>query len=90
MEDGRLHRFRLKIERTLRLNELSPPVRKAVVAIVGGTLLIIGVALIFLPGPAVVVIPLALVLLATEFAWARRCIDKAKQLFRQVKGSARL
>ena len=46
--------------------------RRVVVAIVGMTVLLFGVALIVLPGPAFVVIPLGLAILATEFAWARR------------------
>jgi hypothetical protein len=32
--------------------------------------------LIILPGPAVIVVPLGLALLATEFAWARRLIRR--------------
>ncbi len=44
--------------------------RRVIVSIVGTTVLLIGVALIFLPGPAFVVIPVGLAILATEFAWA--------------------
>jgi hypothetical protein len=36
------------------------------------TVLLFGIALIVLPGPAFVVIPIGLAILATEFAWARR------------------
>jgi tellurite resistance protein TerC len=36
------------------------------------TVVLIGVAMIVLPGPAIVVIPAGLAILATEFAWARR------------------
>jgi|WetSurMetagenome_2_1015567.scaffolds.fasta_scaffold1398224_1 hypothetical protein len=46
--------------------------RRVVVAIVGMTVLLFGIALTVLPGPAFVVIPLGLAILATEFAWARR------------------
>jgi tellurite resistance protein TerC len=46
--------------------------RKCLVAIVGGALLIAGVAMLVLPGPAIVVIPAALAILAVEFLWARR------------------
>jgi uncharacterized protein (TIGR02611 family) len=46
--------------------------RRIVVLIVGMTVLLIGVAMIVLPGPAVVVIPVGLAILATEYAWARR------------------
>ncbi len=41
-------------------------------AVIGITVLLIGIALLVLPGPAVVVIPIGLAILATEFAWARR------------------
>ncbi len=41
------------------------------ILIVGMTVLLIGIALIVLPGPAFVVIPIGLAILATEFAWAR-------------------
>ena len=40
--------------------------------IIGMTVLLFGIALLVLPGPAVVVIPIGLAILATEFAWARR------------------
>jgi tellurite resistance protein TerC len=46
---------------------------------VGGTVLAIGVALLVLPGPALVVIPLGLAILSVEFAWARRWLRKVKQ-----------
>ena len=54
--------------------------RKLIIAIVGGTVLLIGVALIVLPGPAFIVIPIGLAILATEFAWARRAVDRAKAM----------
>lgn len=53
----------------------SPVLRKArrlVIMIVGTTVLFLGLALIVLPGPAFVVIPVGLAILGTEFAWARR------------------
>jgi len=52
--------------------------RRAVVAVIGFTVLLIGVAMVVLPGPAVIVIPLGLAILATEFVWARRLLDKAR------------
>ena len=54
--------------------------RKLVIAIIGGTVLLIGVALIVLPGPAFIVIPVGLAILATEFAWARRAVTRAKAM----------
>ena len=45
--------------------------RQLVVAVIGITVVIIGIIMIFTPGPAIVVIPLGLGILATEFVWAR-------------------
>ena len=58
--------------------------RKCLVAVLGGALLIAGVAMLVLPGPAVVVIPAALAILAIEFLWARRWLawlrDRCRRL----------
>ena len=59
---------------------LLTSLRKLIVAIIGGTVLLIGVALIVLPGPAFIVIPIGLAILATEFAWARRAVARAKAM----------
>ncbi len=54
-------------------------VRRLIVAVVGFTVLLIGIAMLVLPGPAFVVIPLGLGILATEFVWARRLLKKMKE-----------
>jgi uncharacterized protein (TIGR02611 family) len=54
------------------------PFKRIVVAVVGGTVLLIGLALLVLPGPAFLVIPIGLAILATEFVWARRWLRRAK------------
>jgi uncharacterized protein (TIGR02611 family) len=46
--------------------------RRIAIFIVGSTVVLIGIAMLVLPGPAVVVIPVGLAILATEYAWARR------------------
>ncbi|MFV1994293.1 MAG: PGPGW domain-containing protein [Verrucomicrobiales bacterium] len=46
--------------------------RRIVILVVGSSVILFGLALVFLPGPAIVVIPLGLAILAIEFAWARR------------------
>jgi tellurite resistance protein TerC len=57
--------------------------RRIAVSVIGMTVLLIGVVLLVTPGPAVVVIPIGLAILATEFAWARRWLrimkDSAKK-----------
>ena len=47
-----------------------PGAKRIITAIVGGTVVLIGVVLLVLPGPGLLVIALGLALLATEFAWA--------------------
>ena len=66
-------------------------VRRVIVSVVGATVLLIGVALLVLPGPAFVVIPVGLAILATEYAWARRWLRKVRQIASDVvsaRGSA--
>jgi tellurite resistance protein TerC len=53
--------------------------RRIAVGLVGGTVLAVGVALIVLPGPAFVVIPLGLAILGLEFAWARLWLRRVKE-----------
>ncbi|HUE38116.1 MAG TPA: PGPGW domain-containing protein [Candidatus Binatia bacterium] len=60
--------------------------RRVIVAVIGTTVLAIGIAMIVLPGPAMVVIPLGLGILAVEFAWARRMLDRLKQQGGKVFG----
>ena len=61
--------------------------RKVMIAVLSMTVLALGVVLIVLPGPAIVVIPLGLAILATEFLWARRLLRQfrngANRLFRR-------
>ncbi len=56
-------------------------IKRVIVGIVGTTVLLIGVALLVLPGPAFIVIPLGLGILATEFVWARRLLNKVRDKF---------
>ena len=53
-------------------------VRRVAVSVVGGSVPAFGVALLVLPGPAIVVIPAGLGILATEFLWARRLLQRLR------------
>jgi len=55
-------------------------VKRVIVSVVGATVLLIGVALLVLPGPAFIVIPVGLAILATEYAWARRWLKRARRI----------
>jgi len=60
-------------------------IRKIFVGVVGGTVLLIGVAMIFLPGPAFLIIPAGLAILATEFIWAERWLLRARSAINDFK-----
>lgn len=59
--------------------------KRFIVGVAGGTVLAVGLALVVLPGPAFLVIPAGLAILAMEFAWARRWLRKAKGLLPNMK-----
>ena len=62
--------------------------RRLVVIVIGITILAIGIAMIVLPGPAIVAIPVGLALLATEFIWAKRLLLSVKnRIDRMRKGN---
>jgi tellurite resistance protein TerC len=58
--------------------------RKAGVAVVGGAVLVAGIAMLVLPGPAIVVIPIGLTILASEFEWPRRMLSRLRERARQA------
>ena len=57
------------------------------VAALGFTVVGAGLALLVLPGPGVIVIIVGLAILATEFAWAERALDKTLGKASQAAGS---
>ena len=70
--------------------------RRVAVAFVGGIVVAVGIAMLVLPGPAVIVIPAGLAILATEFRWARRLLGQVREraargvgLFRRKSTSPR-
>lgn len=67
----------LKLTKRLLMQPLRQ-LRRILVLMVGGTVLLIGVVMLVTPGPAVVVAPAGLAILALEFAWARNLLRKAR------------
>lgn len=63
--------------------------RRVVVAVVGLTVVAIGLIMIVTPGPAFVVIPLGLTILSIEFAWARHWLKKLRDGISQRTAQAR-
>jgi tellurite resistance protein TerC len=63
--------------------------KRIVVGVIGGTVTLIGIALIVLPGPAFVVIPIGLSILATEFLWANRWLQKLRRMATSLRSKSR-
>jgi len=64
--------------RKLDMMDLYKKVRRLVIAAIGFTVLLIGVAMIVTPAPSILVIVLGLAILATEFIWARRLLNQIR------------
>lgn len=62
--------------------------RQLFILLIGLTVLLLGVVMIFLPGPSILVIPLGLAILGIEFAWARRWLEKFKSYLPKRKPKA--
>ena len=62
-------------------------IKRIIVGIIGTTVLIVGIALLVLPGPAFLIIPLGLGILATEFVWAQRLLRKVKEKLTRSGGA---
>lgn len=78
-------RAQAAMARRLDMKELYKKVRRLVIGVIGFTVLLIGIVMIATPGPAILVIPLGLAILATEFIWARRLLNKVRD---QLRGKA--
>ncbi len=53
--------------------------RKGVIFVLGLSVVVVGVVMLVTPGPAFVVIPAGLAILATEFYWARRLLQEVRR-----------
>jgi hypothetical protein len=66
--------------------------RRIVVLVIGTTVLLVGLVMTVMPGPAIVVIPLGLAILAVEFEFARRWLKRLREtgdaIARHVFGSS--
>ena len=68
-----------------RINSTLRLAWRAIVAVVGFTLVLLGIALLVLPGPAFIVIPLGLAVLASEFVWARRLLKSVRARLQRAR-----
>lgn len=59
--------------------------RRAIILLLGSSILLLGVAMVALPGPAILVIPLGLTILAVEFTWAARWLTRYRKTFDEAR-----
>ncbi len=64
------------------LDEVGRLIKRFLIFVIGITVVLAGVAMLILPGPAFMVIPVGLLILATEFAWARHLLRRVKELLK--------
>ena len=62
----------------------NPVARRVIVSVMGFTILVLGIVMIVLPGPAILVIPAGLAVLAIEFEWARRWLKRLREMAGKV------
>jgi uncharacterized protein (TIGR02611 family) len=79
MSDGpsRAHRMRERLAQRREEHAERSRVYRLLFALAGLIVTVAGLAMLVLPGPAFVVIPIGLAMLAMEFAWAERMLDRA-------------
>lgn len=70
---------------------VTPPVRgryalltlkqakRVIVGVIGATVILFGMVMLFIPGPGVVTMIAGLAILATEFLWAKKWLDHIKK-----------
>lgn len=68
--------MRSPAERVLR--EAVRQVRRLVILVVGLTVVLLGLIMVVAPGPAFIVIPTGLAVLALEFVWAQRLLARLR------------
>jgi uncharacterized membrane protein len=66
--------------------ESRPRLRRFLIGTIGFSVVLIGLAMIVLPGPAFIMVPLGVAILASEFAWARRVWRRGTILVSRVRG----
>jgi len=84
-EPSMVERLRAQRERHMERSRVA----RAGYVVMGFTVLLAGIAMLVLPGPAFVVIPIGLAILSLEFAWAARLLEVALKKAEQAQESAK-
>lgn len=63
--------------------------RRIAIAMIGATVVLLGVAMLVLPGPGLLTIVGGLAILALEFAFARRWLERIKRTTKKAVGEVK-
>lgn len=77
--ERRPHGLRARVHRIFHAHPVLSLTTKIAVAVIGTLVTAVGIVMLVTPGPAFVLIPLGLAILATEFAFARRWLHWARR-----------
>ena len=75
MKDDTKEVLRIRVEQVQRAYRHENVLFRIIWTVAGATVLLVGLAMTVFPGPAVIVIPVGLAMLAAQFTWARRLLD---------------
>jgi 2-methylcitrate dehydratase PrpD len=53
--------------------------KRIAVSVVGGVLVLAGLAMLVLPGPGIIVVAIGFAVLGTEYAWAAAALERTKR-----------
>jgi tellurite resistance protein TerC len=68
---------------------MKTKVKRVTVALLGGFVLLLGVAMLVLPGPALLMIPAGLAILATKFERPRQWLERMRHALSKRHGQRR-
>lgn len=63
--------------------------KRIAVTVVGGAIVLAGLAMLVLPGPGILVVVVGFAVLGTEYAWAAAALERTKRLAAQAGTAAR-
>jgi 5-bromo-4-chloroindolyl phosphate hydrolysis protein len=73
----------------MTLDILYKQIKRLAIFLIGISIVLIGGVLFFTPGPAIIVIPIGLAILATEFIWAKKLLKKFKEATLTISQTAK-
>ena len=63
--------------------------KRVAITVVGGAVLLAGLAMLALPGPGFIVIVIGFAILGTEYAWAAAALERTKRTAEKASKAAR-